>query len=248
MSGNGKKLVNLTIDGKHVSVPSGTYITKAAELNGIDIPIFCGYDKLKAWAGCRICLVEVGLPRTIEKDGEKVSVISKIPKLQAACSMEVSEGMEVWTDTEPVVTNRKRVLEFLLINHPLECPVCDKGGECPLQDITYKYGLGESRMKEAKRVLPDTDVNEFVRLNYKRCIHCKRCIRFHEEVAGDYLVEFARRGAEMFVRPKEDDGAKSKFSGNQVEFCPVGALTSKPYRFLARDWELAHTPSVSLAM
>lgn len=244
---NDSKLVHFKINGKDASAPDGTYITKAAELNGVDIPVFCGYDKLKPWAGCRICLVDVGLPRTIERDGQKITEIAKMPKLQAACAMPICEGMEVWTETDAAVLNRKQVLEFLLINHPLECPVCDKGGECPLQDITFKYGLDKSRMQEPKRVIPDADVNEFVRLNYKRCIHCKRCVRFHDEIAGDHLLEFGRRGSEMFIQPKEDDGFKSKFSGNQVEFCPVGALTSRPYRFLARDWELLHTPTVSLA-
>jgi len=235
-------MVTLKIDGKTITVPEGTFITSAAAANGIDIPVFCGHPKMHPWAGCRICLVEVGLPRTIERDGQKITEIAKLPKLQAACAMPVSEGMEVYTDTPAAERNRRQVLEFLLLNHPLECPVCDKGGECPLQDITYKYGLSESRMVEPKRVLPDADVNEFVRLNYKRCIHCKRCVRFHEEVAGDHLMEFGRRGWETFIQPAP--GIKSKFSGNQVEFCPVGALLSKPSRFKGRPWELEHTPSV----
>jgi len=247
MCENEKKLVKVKIDGRDFTVPEGLYISQAAESVGVDIPVFCGFDKLKPWAGCRICLVEVGLPRTIEKDGERVTVVSKLPKLQAACATQVCEGMEIWTDTELVDANRKRVLEFLLINHPLECPECDKGGECLLQDIAYKYGLAESRMKEPKRVLPDADVNEFIRLNYKRCIHCKRCVRFHSEVAGDHLLEFARRGSETLVLPKADDGVKSKFSGNEGEFCPVGALSDKLYRFKAREWDLGYTPSVSLA-
>ncbi len=222
-------LVTLTIDGRQVSVPKGTLLVEAARTVGIDIPVFCYHPKLKPAGACRMCLVE----------------IERMPKLQTACTTPVSEGMVVHTDTPTVAEARKSVLEFLLINHPLDCPVCDKGGECPLQDNTFAYGPSDSRYQEPKRRFrKPIPISEHILLDRERCIMCFRCVRFQEEIAIDPCLTALDRGtwSEIGVAP----GRKfdSIFSGNTIELCPVGALTSAHFRFRARPWDITPIPSI----
>ncbi|HLO04546.1 MAG TPA: NADH-quinone oxidoreductase subunit NuoG, partial [Symbiobacteriaceae bacterium] len=224
-----QELVNLTIDGRSVSVPKGTLLVEAAKNVGIDIPVFCYHPKLDPAGLCRMCLVQV----------------EKIPKPQTACTTPVAEGMVVHTQNETVDELRKGVLEFTLLNHPLDCPVCDKGGECDLQDHTFHYGPSTSRLQDAKR--PDeksVDLGNFIVLDNERCIMCRRCVRFDDQIAteGNLIVE--ERGHHNFITTLMDESYDSYFSGNTIELCPVGALTSELYRFKARPWDLAKVDSV----
>ncbi|MCC6443936.1 MAG: NADH-quinone oxidoreductase subunit NuoG [Armatimonadetes bacterium] len=223
------EMVTLTIDDQEVTVPKGTVILEAAKKVGIDIPIFCYHPKLKPFGACRMCLVE----------------IEKVPKPQTACTVPVSQGMIVRTKTPPVVKARKAMLEFLLINHPLDCPVCDKGGECDLQDLTFDHGPGETRFFDKKRHFKKPlHLSNFITLDMERCILCKRCIRFCEEIAGDHVIEFFARGADTELSTFVGGSFDSKFSGNTIEICPVGALTDRLFRFSARVWEYNNVPSV----
>lgn len=222
------KLINLTIDGKAVSVPKGTTVFTAAKGLGIDIPIFCYQDRMPPFGACRMCLVEV----------------EKMPKLQTSCTLEVTEGMVVHTQSKVAVDGREGILEFLLINHPLDCPICDRGGECPLQDQTLKHGPGESRFFEDKRhftkALP---LGPVLMLDRERCIVCARCTRFGEVVAGDHALEFIDRGYKTEVGTPDGKPVDSKYIGNTIMICPVGALTSQVYRFRARPWDNDPTDS-----
>ncbi|HEV7127519.1 MAG TPA: molybdopterin-dependent oxidoreductase, partial [Ktedonobacterales bacterium] len=222
-------LVNLTIDGRPVSVPKGSVVWAAAQQLGIEIPIYCYHPKMDPLGACRMCFVAV----------------EKMPKLQTACTTTVTEGMVVHTDTDAVRKARAGTLEFLLINHPLDCPICDKGGECNLQDFTLRYGPGNSRFDVAKRHFSKPlPVSEAILLDRERCIACQRCVRFCQEVAMESGLIMKQRGFLTEVGPDPDAPFDSIFSGNVVEMCPVGALTAKSFRFMGRPWELKRTPSV----
>jgi len=229
-------MVTLTIDCKQVTVEEGTTILKAAEKLGIEIPTFCFHDKLEAVGSCRMCLVEV----------------EKMWKLQVACATTVSEGMVVKTDTPQVRAARKGVLEFLLINHPLDCPVCDKGGECELQNLVFKYGSDKSRYKEEKRRFPvdpkskydDLEIGPQIVRNMNRCILCRKCVRFLNQIAGETDLGTFGRAAKSQINTLPDIPLDNPYSGNVVEICPVGALTSKSFRYKVRVWETEVTPSI----
>ena len=223
------ELVNLTIDGRPVSAPKGATIWMAAQRLDIEIPIYCYHPKMDPLGACRMCFVEV----------------EKMPKLQTACTTVVTEGMAVKTDTDMVKKGRQGTLEFLLITHPLDCPVCDKGGECMLQDYTLRHGPGNSRFDVAKRHFPKPiPVSQQILLDRERCIACQRCVRFCQEVAMESGLVMKQRGFRTEVGPDPDAPFDSIFSGNVVEMCPVGALTAKSFRFVGRPWELRRTPSV----
>ncbi|MCF6475684.1 NADH-quinone oxidoreductase subunit G [Nonomuraea sp. MG754425] len=229
-------LVTLSIDGFQVSVPKGTLIIRAAELLGIQIPRFCDHPLLDPAANCRQCLVDI--PDAGNGRG--------FPKPQPSCAIEVAEGMVVQTQlTSPVAEKAQRgAMELLLMNHPLDCPVCDKGGECPLQNQAMSNGQGESRFQEQKRTFPKPlPLSTQVLLDRERCVQCARCIRFSDQIAGDPLIEFFERGAKEQVRTADGKPFNSYFSGNTVQICPVGALTGAAYRFRARPFDLVSTPS-----
>jgi NADH-quinone oxidoreductase subunit G len=217
--------VKLTIDGKPVEADRGELLIKVAQEHGVYIPRFCWHERMKPVGMCRMCLVEV----------------EGIRGLPPSCTMQVADGMVVHTQNESEAARKAQegVLEFLLINHPLDCPVCDRGGECPLQDLTMGFGPGDSRFVEEKRHLPKPiPISDLVLLDQERCILCARCTRFADEIAGDPLISFTERGDHTVVLNHPDDPFASYFSGNTVQICPVGALTSKPYRFRARPWDL----------
>lgn len=245
-------LINLTIDGVPVAVPKGTNVVDAAKLIGNDIPVFCYHPKLKQVGMCRMCLVEVGTPkldpatRQVVKGEDGTPVIAFMPKLQTACTTPVSEGMQVRTNTPQVLTARVDVLEFLLTSHPLDCPICDKGGECPLQNLTLAHGPGVSRFEYEAKQKNDKHVplGDLIYLDRERCIQCSRCIRFQDDVADDHVLQFHERGRGMEIITFSDPPFDSYFGGNTTDICPVGALTTADFRFKARPWELDSTPSV----
>jgi NADH-quinone oxidoreductase subunit G len=218
------KTIQLTIDGREVQAIEGTMLVDAARHGDVEIPFFCYEPKLGNPVGaCRMCLVE----------------IEGIPKLQTSCSTPVKDGMVVHTQSERVRHAQNSIVEFLLVNHPLDCPVCDKGGECPLQDITFGWGLGRSRFIEPKRHFQKPlALSPLIAIDRERCILCYRCVRFSQEVAEDYQLVFAERGAHTFVSTYDGHPYVAPFSGNIIELCPVGALTSQPYRFRARPWDI----------
>ncbi|HWL91634.1 MAG TPA: NADH-quinone oxidoreductase subunit NuoG [Actinomycetota bacterium] len=223
--------VTLTIDGKEITVPAGTLIIRAAEQLGIEVPRFCDHPLLKPAGACRQCYVRV--------EGQ--------PKLATSCTMTVAPGMTVRTqNSDPEVADAQRAnIEFLLLNHPLDCPICDRGGECPLQDQALAYGPGDSRFREAKRVfLKPIPMSPLVALDRERCILCARCTRFCDEISGDRFLELFARGAGERVSIAAGEDFRSPFSGNTVQICPVGALTSTPYRFAARPFDLTYGDSV----
>jgi NADH-quinone oxidoreductase subunit G len=224
------ELVHLTIDDIPVEVPPGTLVWAAAQKAGIEIPIYCYHPKMPPLGACRMCFVE----------------IEKVPKPpQTACTTPVSEGMIVRTNTDKVIKARKGTLEFLLINHPLDCPICDKGGECDLQDFTLRHGPGGTRFDLHKRHYPKpVPVSDRVMLDRERCILCQRCTRFSSEISMDNGLVMISRGYKMEVGTAPDHAFDSIFSGNTVEMCPVGALTATAYRFKARPWELKRIPGV----
>ncbi|MEV7801404.1 NADH-quinone oxidoreductase subunit G [Microbispora sp. NPDC088329] len=229
-------MVTLTIDGFQVSVPKGTLIIRAAELLGIQIPRFCDHPLLSPAANCRQCLVEI----TDAGNGRG------FPKPQPSCAIEVAEGMVVQTQlTSPVAEKAQRgVMEMLLLNHPLDCPVCDKGGECPLQNQAMSNGQGESRFVEQKRTFDKpVPLSSEVLLDRERCVQCARCIRFSDQIAGDPLIDFFERGAKEQVGVAGGEPFQSYFSGNTIQICPVGALTGAAYRFRSRPFDLVSTPS-----
>jgi NADH-quinone oxidoreductase subunit G len=225
-----QKLVTFTIDGREVRVPGGVMLVDGAKRGDVEIPVFCYEPKLGQPVGaCRMCLVE----------------IEGIPKLQTACSTPVKDGMVVHTQTDRVRGAQQAVVEFLLVNHPLDCPVCDKGGECPLQDITFGWGAGRSRFIEPKRhFVKPLELSPLIAIDRERCILCYRCVRFSQEVAEDYQLVLLERGAHSYVSTFDGHPYVAPFSGNIVELCPVGALTSKPYRFRARPWDIESAGSV----
>jgi len=222
--------VTFTLDGREVTARKGEMLIAAAEQAGVFIPRFCYHPRMKSVGVCRMCLVEVSGPRGAT--------------LQPSCFVEVTEGSEVTTDSDKVKKAQDGVLEFLLVNHPLDCPVCDKGGECPLQDQTLAHGPGETRFVEEKRHFEKPiPISELVLLDRERCIQCSRCTRFADEVAGDTQIDFIGRGERLEVNTFPDLPFSSYFSGNTVQICPVGALTAAPYRFTARPWDLDQVES-----
>src|SRR5579885_762424 len=220
----------VTIDGTVVEVPAGSSVLQACELAGKEIPRFCYHDRLSVAGNCRMCLVEV----------------EKNPKPVASCAFPVADGMVVWTDSPMVRRGRRGALEFLLINHPLDCPICDQGGECDLQDESMAYGLDRSRFREQKRAVRDKYFGPLIKTVMTRCIHCTRCIRFAQEIAGVPELGATGRGENMEVTNYIERMLTSELSGNIIDLCPVGALTSKPYAFVARSWELVKTDSIDV--
>jgi NADH-quinone oxidoreductase subunit G len=219
------ELVEITVNGSKVSVPKGVQLIEALDSIGLNVPRFCYHPRLEPVGMCRMCLVEVSGPRGAT--------------LQPACFIKVAENMEVATESERVAKAQHGVIEFLLANHPLDCPVCDKGGECPLQDQTFAHGPGETRFVEEKRhYAKPISISSLIKLDRERCIQCDRCTRFADEVAGDPLIDFYGRGDRLMVSTFPSSNFDSYFSGNVVQICPVGALTATPYRFKARPWDL----------
>ncbi|WP_158045691.1 NADH-quinone oxidoreductase subunit NuoG [Skermanella pratensis] len=220
----------LTIDGIEVEVEPGTSVLQACEQIGIEIPRFCYHERLSVPANCRMCLVEM----------------EKAPKPVASCAMPCGEGMVIKTNTELVHKARKGVMEFLLINHPLDCPICDQGGECDLQDQAMGYGFDRSRFQENKRAVKDKYLGPLIKTIMTRCIHCTRCIRFADEIAGVPELGATGRGEHMEVGTYIEQAISSELSGNLIDVCPVGALTSKPYAFTTRPWELRKTETIDV--
>jgi NADH-quinone oxidoreductase subunit G len=245
--------ITLTIDGQAVTVPAGTNIVDAARTGAVAVPVFCYHPKMKAVGMCRMCLVEVYTPKidpatrqpVLGPDG-KPELALMANKLQAGCVTPVGEGMVVKTVTDRVKFAQRGQLEFLLTSHPLDCPVCDKGGECPLQNLTMEWGPGNSRYDYSDKVhfQKPIPLGDLIYLDRERCILCARCVRFQDEIAGDPVLGFDNRGRSWEIISKSDPAFDSKFSGNTTDICPVGALTSSDFRFKARVWELSSKPSV----
>ena len=223
-------MINIEIDGKHIEVENGCSVIDAADRLGIYIPHFCYHKKLSIAANCRMCLVQ----------------IEKAPKPLPACATPVAEGMKVFTASEQAVKAQKGVMVFLLINHPLDCPICDQGGECELQDLAVGYGGSASRYNEEKRVVLHKDIGPLVAAEeMSRCINCTRCVRFGIEIGGAMELGQAFRGENAEIMAFVSDTVDSELSGNMIDLCPVGALTSKPFRYSARTWELSRRKSIS---
>jgi NADH-quinone oxidoreductase subunit G len=220
----------ITINDQELDVPEGYTVLQAAQLVDLEIPVFCFHQRLNIAGNCRMCLVEM----------------KNSPKPIASCAMPVTEGMVVYTKTPLVKKARQGVLEFLLVNHPLDCPICDQGGECDLQDITMAYGPSASRFKENKRAVPEKRMGPLIKTAMTRCIHCTRCIRFASEVAGVQEIGAIGRGEEMEITTYLDQAVTSELSANVIDLCPVGALTSAPYAFRGRPWELKSTESIDV--
>src|SRR5271163_977916 len=226
----GLTMPKLTIDGHEVEVPAGATIFQACEHAGIEVAHFCIHERLAIAGNCRMCLVEV----------------EKSPKPIASCAMPATDGMVVFTKSPKAVKAQKAVMEFLLINHPLDCPICDQGGECDLQDQAMAYGFDRSRFEENKRAVRDKDFGPLVKTEMTRCIHCTRCIRFLTEIAGVEELGATGRGEDMEISTYIERALGSELSANIIDLCPVGALTSKPYAFMARPWELVKTESIDV--
>jgi NADH-quinone oxidoreductase subunit G len=222
-------MLELELDGKLMEVPEGSTVMDAANKAGIYVPHFCYHKKLSIAANCRMCLVQV----------------EKAPKPLPACATPVTNGMKVWTHSDGAVNAQKGVMEFLLINHPLDCPICDQGGECQLQDLAVGYGASGSRYGEDKRVVVNKNLGPLISTDMTRCIHCTRCVRFGQEIAGIMELGMIGRGEHSEIITFVGKTVDSELSGNVIDLCPVGALTSKPFRYSARTWELTRKPSVS---
>ena len=223
-------MIEIELDGKKVDIVEGSMIMHAADKAGTYIPHFCYHKKLSIAASCRMCLVDV----------------EKMPKPMPACATPVTQGMVVRTKSEKAVKAQKSVMEFLLINHPLDCPICDQGGECQLQDLAVGYGGTTSRYEEEKRVVPVKDIGPLISMQeMSRCIHCTRCVRFGQEVAGVMELGMSNRGEHAEIETFVGNTVDSELSGNMIDICPVGALTSKPFRYSARTWELSRRKSIS---
>src|SRR5499427_7975083 len=221
------KLINMKIDDREVQVPAGTLVIEATRRLGIEVPSFCYYPGLTLQAACRMCLVEV----------------EKAPKLQTACTLAVAEGMVVRTNSEPVRDARKFMLEFLLTNHPLDCPVCDKGGECELQDMVFRYGADTSRFVEEKLHRPEEKWSDVVYYDAPRCILCFRCVRVCDEGMDVKALGVGMRGANSVIIPNMEDHLECEECGMCIDICPVGALTSGTYRYKTRPWEMEYVPT-----
>jgi len=222
-------MLELELDGKLMEVPEGSTVMDAANKAGIYVPHFCYHKKLSIAANCRMCLVHV----------------EKAPKPLPACATPVTKGMKVWTHSDTAVNAQKGVMEFLLINHPLDCPICDQGGECQLQDLAVGYGASGSRYEEDKRVVANKNLGPLISTDMTRCIHCTRCVRFGQEIAGIMELGMIGRGEHSEIITFVGKTVDSELSGNVIDLCPVGALTSKPFRYSARTWELTRKPTVS---
>jgi NADH-quinone oxidoreductase subunit G len=245
------KQVTLTIDGKQVSASEGMTVVDAARLVGIEIPVFCHHPKLEPVGMCRMCLVEIGRPIRDRATGQFVMEngqpkIQFLPKLETACTNRVEDGMVVHTQSVKAKEGQKSTVEFLLTSHPLDCPICDKGGECPLQNLTMEHGPGKSRFlfDEKLHLAKQKPLGELIYLDQERCIQCARCIRFQEEIAGDSVIGFDERARSTQIFTFSDPGFDSVFSGNTTDICPVGALTTADFRFGARPWELNAQASI----
>lgn len=223
------ELIEIEIDGKKVTAKPQQTVIQVADENGIYIPRFCYHPALTIAANCRMCLVEV----------------EKVPKPMPACALPVAPGLKVFTRSAKTQQAQRAVMEFLLINHPLDCPVCDQGGECELQDLALNYGSAQSRFYEGKRSVANKNIGPLVATEMTRCIHCTRCVRFGDEIAGLRELGAVHRGEDMEITTYVEHALQSELSGNMIDICPVGALTSKPYRFRARSWELTQTASIS---
>jgi NADH-quinone oxidoreductase subunit G len=223
-------MVKVIVDGTEVDVAAGSSVLQACEQAGREIPRFCYHERLSVAGNCRMCLVEV----------------EKAPKPIASCAYPIAEGMVVKTDTPMVRQARRGVMEFLLINHPLDCPICDQGGECDLQDQSFAYGMDHSRYAENKRAVKDKYLGPLVKTSMTRCIQCTRCVRFATEIAGVNELGATSRGENLEITTYVEKALTSELSGNLIDICPVGALTSKPYAFVARSWELKKTDSVDV--
>ena len=223
-------MVEIELDGKKVEVPPGSMVMHAAEKAGTYIPHFCYHKKLSIAANCRMCLVDV----------------EKAPKPMPACATPVTQGMIVRTQSDKAVKAQKSVMEFLLINHPLDCPICDQGGECDLQDQAMAYGVDFSRYREPKRASEDLNLGPLVATTMTRCISCTRCVRFTTEVAGITQMGQTGRGEDSEITSYLGMTLDSNLQGNIIDLCPVGALTSKPYAFTARPWELTKTETIDV--
>lgn len=224
------EMVNIEVDGIAMEVPKNSMIIEATDKAGISIPRFCYHSKLSIAANCRMCLVDV----------------EKAPKPMPACATPVMDGMKVFTHSRRAIDAQHGVMEFLLINHPLDCPICDQGGECELQDQAMGYGRSVSRFVERKRVVKDHDIGPLVQTDLTRCIQCTRCVRFMEEIAGTSELGMFGRGDRSSIGTSLEQGVDSELSGNVIDLCPVGALTNKPFRFSARAWELMAKPSIAM--
>ena len=222
--------LKLTINDQEIEVPEGVTVLQAVQQAGFEVPVFCYHPRLNIAGNCRMCLVEM----------------DRSPKPVASCALPAANGMIIKTHSPMVVKARKGVLEFLLINHPLDCPICDQGGECDLQDITMAYGPSTSRFRENKRAVPPKPMGPLIKTFMNRCIHCTRCVRFATEIAGVREVGAIGRGEDMEITAYLDQAVTSELSGNMVDICPVGALTSKPYSFRGRPWDLVKTPSIDV--
>ena len=222
-------MLHIEIDGKKLAVEEGAMVLEAAEAAGIYIPRFCYHKKLSVAANCRMCLVDV----------------ERVAKPVPACATPVTEGMRVFTHSEKTTSAQKGVMEFLLINHPLDCPICDQGGECKLQDLAVGYGRDTSRYQEPKRIIKNQDLGPFISTEMTRCIHCTRCVRFGQEIGGIMELGVTGRGEHMRIGTYVEASVDSELSGNMIDLCPVGALTSKPFRYSARPWELSEHASIS---
>ena len=222
----------VTVDGQEIDAPEGATVLQACELAGKEIPRFCYHERLSIAGNCRMCLVEV-------KPGP--------PKPQASCALPATEGQEIRTDTPMVRAAREGVMEFLLINHPLDCPICDQGGECDLQDQSVAYGRGATRYEENKRAVTEKYMGPLIKTIMTRCIHCTRCVRFSEEIAGVDEIGAVGRGEDMQITTYLEQAAEHELSANVIDLCPVGALTSRPYAFEARPWELKKTLSIDVS-
>ena len=223
-------MLKLKVNDTDVEVEEGLTVLQACEKAGVEIPRFCYHEKLSIAGNCRMCLVEM----------------EKSPKPIASCAMPAAEGMVIKTNTPNIEKSRKGVMEFLLANHPLDCPVCDQGGECDLQDQSMFYGIDKSRFKENKRAVPDKNMGPLIKTQMTRCIHCTRCIRFATEIAGVPELGAVGRGEDMQITTYLEKSVQSELSGNVIDLCPVGALTSKPYVFEARPWELKKTETIDV--
>jgi len=222
-------IINIEVDGKPIEAKRGQMIIEVTDNIGTYIPRFCYHEKLSIAANCRMCLVEV----------------EKAPKPMPACATPVMEGMKVFTRSPAAISAQKATMEFLLINHPLDCPICDQGGECELQDLALGYGRGVSRYNERKRVVKDKDIGPLVSTDMTRCIHCTRCVRFGEEVTGLQQLGTMERGENMKIGTYVEESIDHELSANIIDLCPVGALNNKPYRYSARAWEMVQRPTIS---
>ena len=246
------KMVSLTIDGQQVEVPAGTLVVDAAKKIGIDIPVFCYHPKMEPVGMCRMCLVEIGRPMidratrqpVLDENGQPK--IQFGPRLETSCTTPVSEGMVVRFASDKAREGRKDIIEFLLTSHPLDCPICDKGGECALQDLTMEHGLAESRFLLDEKMHREKHVplGDLIFLDRERCIQCARCIRFQRDIAGDPVIQFHERGRRTEIVTTSEPGFNSYWSGNTTDICPVGALTTADFRFGARPWELKAAASI----